>query len=50
MQDKKDGIVKVAKVMKVSAFQFSLDSVNKSFKRELRDKENRDIWTDKLFL
>lgn len=33
-----------------SAFQFSYDSLHKRFKRELRDKENRDFFIDKNYL
>ena len=48
-QDKQTVIAKVTKLMKHSAFQFSYDQVNKRFRRELRDKDNKEIFVDKLF-
>lgn len=50
VQDKQQGIVKIQKALKQSAFQFSFDSLNKRFCRELRDKENKEILLDKLYL
>ena len=40
----------MTKAIKQSTFQFSYDTLNKSFCRELRDKENKDIVIDRNFL
>jgi hypothetical protein len=48
--DKQTGFQKVTKSMKQTSFQFSYDSIHKRFKRELRDKENKDISNDNLYL
>lgn len=59
LQDKQGGgagggggvgvIAKVNKMMKQGAFQFSYDTVNKRFTRELRDKDNKDIMIDRNY-
>lgn len=41
---------RITKSMKQSSFQFSYDAVNKQFRRELRDKENKDIFIDKHYI
>lgn len=48
--DKQTGFQKVTKSMKQASFQFSYDPVNKRFKRELRDKDNKNISDDSLYL
>ena len=44
------GNAKISKNVKQQSFQFSYDPIYRRFQRELRDKENKDIFVDKNYL
>lgn len=49
LTEKQSGTAKIAKNIKQGSFQFSFDPIYRRFQRELRDRENKDILTDKNF-